>query len=146
MGVRRIIVRSAIVLSAQYGILPIMMFPVKLFLGGPLGQGQQGLPWIHLEDEIAAIRFLLENQSASGPYNLTSPVPISSAEFMCEVAKQLHRPYWLPAPVFMLRLILGGMSTLVLDGAYVLPRRLQELGFRFRFATARAALSNLFGG
>jgi uncharacterized protein (TIGR01777 family) len=143
MGVRRAIIRSGIVLSPKYGILPIMMFPVKLFLGGSLGSGKQGLPWIHLEDEVAAIRFLLENQSASGPFILTSPESISSAEFLHVVAKQLHRPYWLPVPAFMLRLILGGMSTLVLDGAYPLPRRLQELGFRFRFATVEAALADL---
>lgn len=146
MGVRRIIIRSAIVLSAKYGILPIMMFPVKLFFGGPLGNGNQGLPWIHLDDEVAAIRFLLENQSASGPFNLTSPEPISSTDFMHLVANQLHRPYWLPVPIFILRLVLGGMSTLVLDGAYLLPRRLQELGFGFRFATAEAALDDLLGG
>ena len=145
MGVRRVIVRSAIVLSAQYGILPIIMFPVKLFLGGPLGSGRQGLPWIHLEDEIAAMRFLLENPSASGPYNLTSPLPISSAEFIRVVAKQLHRPYWLPVPAFVLRLALGGMSSLVLDGAYLLPKRLQDLGFEFHFATVEAALGDLLG-
>jgi len=146
LGVRRIIIRSAIVLSAQVGILPIMLFPVKLFLGGPLGGGRQGLPWIHLEDEVNAIRFLLENQSANGPYNLTAPVPISSAEFMRVAAKQLHRPYWLPIPAFMLRFVLGGMSTLVLDGAYLLPGRLHELGFDFRFRTAQAALSDLLAG
>jgi uncharacterized protein (TIGR01777 family) len=145
MGVRRAIVRSAIVLSEKYGILPIMMFPVKLFLGGPLGQGKQGLPWIHLEDEVAAIRFLLDNQNARGPFNLTSPEPISSGDFLHVVARQLHRPYWLPVPVFMLRLVLGGMATLVLNGAYLLPRRLQELGFGFRFTTAKAALSDLLG-
>jgi uncharacterized protein len=145
MGVRRAIIRSAIVLSIQDGILPIMMFPVKLFLGGPLGSGRQGLPWIHLEDEIAATRFLLENPGASGPFILTSPVPISSAEFIRDVAKQLHRPYWMPVPAFVLRLALGGMSSLVLDGAYLLPRRLQELGFRFRYATVEAALGDLLG-
>jgi uncharacterized protein len=146
MGVRRVIVRSAIVLSAQYGILPIMMFPAKLFAGGRLGSGRQGLAWIHLEDEVAAIRFLLENQSASGPFNLTTPVPISSAEFIRAMAKMLHRPYWLPVPAFVLRLVLGGMATLVLDGAYLLPGRLQELGFNFRFGTAEAALGDLLTG
>jgi uncharacterized protein (TIGR01777 family) len=146
MGVRRVVIRSAIALSTQDGILPIMMFPVKLFVGGPLGSGRQGLPWIHLEDEVSAIRFLLENPCASGPYNLTSPVPISSAEFIRVVAKQLHRPYWLPVPIFMLRLALGGMSSLVLDGAYLLPKRLLELGFAFRFASLEAALANLLGG
>jgi uncharacterized protein (TIGR01777 family) len=146
MGVRRVVIRSAIVLAVREGILPIMMFPVKLFVGGPLGGGRQGLPWIHLEDEIAAIRFLLDNPGASGPFNLTSPVPTSNAEFMRELAKQLHRPYWLPVPAFMLRFALGGMSTLVLAGAYLLPMRLQELGFRFRFATAESALGDLLVG
>jgi uncharacterized protein (TIGR01777 family) len=143
MGLRRIIIRSAIVLSAQDGILPIMMLPVRLFVGGPLGSGRQGLPWIHLDDEVAAINFLLESQNASGPFNLTAPVPISSGEFLRVVAKTIHRPYWLPIPAFVLRFVLGGMSTLVLDGAYILPRRLLEMGFVFRFGTADAALRDL---
>lgn len=146
MGVRRVIIRSAIVLSAQAGILPIMMFPVKLFVGGPLGGGRQGLPWIHLGDEVAAIRFLLENQDARGPFNLTAPILNSSAEFIRVLAKTLRRPYWLPAPAFALRFVLGGMSTLVLDGIYLLPSRLQQLGFTFHFATAEAALRDLLGG
>jgi uncharacterized protein len=145
MGLRRVIIRSAIVLSAREGILPIMMFPVRAFVGGPLGSGQQGLPWIHLEDEVAAILFLLENPNASGPFNLTSPTPISSAEFVHEVANSLHRPYWLPVPAFALRLVLGEMATLVLDGAYLLPKRLLELGFGFRFEKAGAALKDLLG-
>jgi uncharacterized protein len=143
MGIRRVIIRSAIVLSAQDGILPIMMFPVRLFVGGSLGSGRQGLPWIHLEDEVAAIHLLLENPNADGPFNLTASVPISSAEFLRVVAKTIHRPYWLPVPAFVLRLVLGGMSTLVLDGAYLLPKRLLELGFGFRFGTAEAALRDL---
>ncbi len=143
LGVRRVIVRSAIVLSARQGILPIMLFPVKIFAGGPLGSGRQGLPWIHLEDEVAAIRFLLENESASGPFNLTAPGLVSSADFNRAAAKTLHRPYWLPVPAFMLRLVLGEMSTLVLDGVYLQPERLQELGFHFRFETVEAALGDL---
>jgi uncharacterized protein len=146
IGVRRVIIRSAIVISAEDGILPIVMLPIKLFAGGPLGSGRQGLAWIHLEDEVGAIRFLLENPSASGAYNLTAPVPISSSEFTRVLARVLHRPYWLPVPPFMLRLLLGEMSTLVLDGAYILPERLQELGFIFRFRTAEAALGDLLTG
>ncbi len=146
LGVRRVVVRSAIVLSARQGILPIMMLPVKMFVGGPLGGGKQGLPWIHLDDEVAAIRFLLENENARGPFNLSAPAPISSAEFIRLLAKTLKRPYWLPAPAFALRLVLGGMATLVLDGMYLQPKRLQELGFRFRFETAEAALDALLRG
>ena len=146
LGVRWVAIRSAIVLSAQEGILPIMLLPVRLFAGGALGSGKQGLPWIHLEDEVAAISFLLGNQEASGAFNLTAPVPISSAEFIRVAAKKLHRPYWLPVPAFVLRLMLGGMSTLVVDGAYVLPWRLQELGYPFRFKTVETALGNLLKG
>jgi uncharacterized protein (TIGR01777 family) len=145
-GVRRVIVRSAIVLAAQDGILPIMLFPVKWFAGGPLGNGRQGLAWIHLEDETAAVRFLLKNPKASGPFNLTAPIPISSGEFTRVAAKILQRPYWLPAPAFALRLVLGGMSTLVLDGLYLFPARLQELGFSFRFGSVEAALRDLLTG
>lgn len=143
LGVRRIIIRSAIVLDARDGILPIMMMPVKLFAGGPLGNGQQGCPWIHLDDEVAAIRFLMENPEESGPFNLTAPTPISSAEFIRILARALKRPYWLPTPAFALRLVLGGMATLVLDGMYLLPKRLQDLGFHFHFDTAESALRDL---
>jgi uncharacterized protein (TIGR01777 family) len=146
LGVRRVIIRSAIVLAAKEGILPIMLLGVKLFLGGPLGNGRQGLPWIHIEDEVAAIRFLLENKGSSGPYNLTTSVTITNADFLRLSAKTLHRPYWLPVPAFILKLILGGMATLVLDGMYLLPTRLLELGFRFHFASAEAALSDLLRG
>jgi uncharacterized protein len=123
-----------------------MMLPVKMFVGGPLGNGRQGLSWIHLDDEVTAIRFLLEKQNASGPFNLTVPTLISSAEFLRLLAKTLRRPYWLPAPAFALRLVLGGMAALVLDGMYLQPKRLQDLGFRFRFETAEAALNNLLAG
>ena len=143
LGVRRVIIRSAVVLSAHAGILPIMLLPVRLFAGGPLGSGRQGLAWIHLADEVAAIRFLLENPLASGAFNLTAPDPISSAEFTRAAARQLHRPYWLPAPAFALRLVLGGMATLVLDGLYLRPARLQQLGFGFRFAALEPALRDL---
>jgi len=143
LGVRRVVIRSAVVLSAREGILPVMLLPVRLFAGGPLGSGRQGLAWIHLADEVAAIRFLLENPNACGPYNLTTPDPISSAEFFRTAARLLRRPFWLPAPAFALRLALGGMATLVLDGMYLRPARLQELGFAFRFANLEAALSDL---
>jgi uncharacterized protein (TIGR01777 family) len=143
LGVRRVIIRSAIVLDVRAGILPIMLLPVRLFAGGPLGDGRHGLAWIHLADEVRAIRFLLETPQACGAYNLTAPSLVSSAEFYRTAARVLGRPYWLPAPAFVLRLALGEMATLVLDGAYLHPARLQELGFVFRYAGLEAALSEL---
>jgi uncharacterized protein (TIGR01777 family) len=144
--VRRVIIRSAVVLDAKDGILPLMMLPAKLFAGGRLGNGRQGLPWIHLQDEVGAIRFLIEKEEASGPFNLSGPTPISSAEFLRTLARVLKRPYWLPVPAFALRMALGGMATLILDGMYILPKRLQELAYPFRFETAEAALRDLLAG
>jgi uncharacterized protein (TIGR01777 family) len=143
LGVRRAVIRSAVVFAPRGGILPLMLLPLRLFAGGPLGSGRQGLAWIHLADEVAAIRFLLDNPNVRGPFNLTAPDPISNADFTRTAARLLRRPFWLPAPAFALRLLLGGMSTLVLDGAYLRPARLQALGFAFRFASLEDALKDL---
>jgi uncharacterized protein (TIGR01777 family) len=146
LGVRRVVIRTGVVLSKEEGALQRMMLPFRLFAGGPLGNGRQGLPWIHPADEVAGICFLLENEKAHGVFNLCAPEPLSNADFGRILAKVMRRPYWLPVPAFALRLLLGEMSTLVLEGQYMLPKRLQELGFCFRFETAEAALQDLLTG
>jgi len=143
LGVRRAVVRSGVVLSARDGALPRMLLPFKLFAGGPLGNGRQWLSWIHIADEVAAIRFLIETEEASGPFNLTAPHPLTNAEFGRAVGRVLGRPAWLPAPALALRLALGEMATVVLDGQRAVPRRLLDLGFTFRFPEAEAALRDL---
>jgi uncharacterized protein (TIGR01777 family) len=145
-SVRKVIIRTGVVLSKEGGALQRMMLPFKLFIGGSLGHGRQGLPWIHPADEVAGIRFLLENKKAGGIYNLSAPGPLSNADFGRILAKVLRRPYWLPVPAFVLRLLLGEMSTLVLEGQFMFPKRLQDLGFRFKFETAEAALRDLLTG
>ncbi|MCX6033876.1 MAG: TIGR01777 family oxidoreductase [Chloroflexi bacterium] len=145
-GVRRVVIRTGVVLSRKAGALQRMLLPFRLFIGGPLGNGRQGLPWIHPADEVAGIRFLMENEKAQGVFNLSTPEPLSNADFGRILAKVMRRPYWLPVPAFALHLLLGEMSTLVLEGQYILPRRLLELGFRFRFETAEAALRDLLTG
>ena len=142
---RRCIIRTAVVLAKDQGILPLMELPVKLFAGGPLGNGKQGLSWIHIDDQVAAIRFLLENPQASGPFNLTSPNPLSNADFMRSLAKVLQRPYWLPAPAFALKIALGEMSTLLLDGQFATPHNLTRLGFHFKYGKIGDALTHLHG-
>lgn len=144
LGARRVVIRTSLVLDSKAGILPLMALPVRLFMGGPLGDGKQGISWIHLEDYIRAARFLLENEKAAGAFNLSAPNPISNAEFMAALAKALGRPCWLPAPAFALRLALGEMSTLLLDGQFAIPQRLVNLGFAFKFETAPEALQSLF--
>jgi len=146
MGIRRVVIRTGVVLSKDEGALQRMALPFKLFAGGPLGDGRQGFPWIHPADEVAAIRCLLEKDNAHGVFNLSAPEPLSNADFGRILAKVMRRPYWLPAPAFALRLLLGEMSTLVLEGQFMLPKRLQELGFHFRFETAEAALRDLLTG
>lgn len=144
LGVRRVVVRSAPVLGKREGLMPLMALPVKLFIGGPLGDGKFAFPWIHINDWVGAVRYLISNENAHGAYNLIAPTPTSSADFYRALAGVLRRPYWFPTPAFLLRLVLGEMSVLVLEGRFSQPKRLIESGYRFQFATAREALSNLF--
>jgi uncharacterized protein (TIGR01777 family) len=144
-GVRQIAARTAVVLDAHGGLFPLMALPVRLFFGGPMGSGKQAVPWIHIQDQLEALRFLLETPQAAGAFNLVAPQPTTNAEFMRATARALKRPYWFPMPGFLLRLVLGEMSTLLLEGRFTTPRRLGELGFRFRYPTIDAAVGNLFG-
>jgi uncharacterized protein (TIGR01777 family) len=144
LGVRRCVVRMAVVLGRGGGLLPLMALPVRLFLGGRLGSGRQAVPWVHIDDVVGAIRFLLENGSARGAFNLIAPQPVSNADFYCCLAKVLGRPYWFPTPAFLLRLALGEMSVLILDGRPAQPRRLLEAGYRFHFEELEAALREIY--
>jgi uncharacterized protein (TIGR01777 family) len=146
LGVRRVVIRSGVVLHASDGALPRMLLPFKLFVGGPLGSGRQWLSWLHVADEVAAIRFLMEKEEAAGAFNLATPHPLTNAEFGRAVGRVLGRPAWLPAPAFALRLALGEMATVVLDGQRAVPRRLLDMGFAFRFPEAEAALRDLLKG
>jgi hypothetical protein len=141
--VRRAIIRIGIVLSTEGGALPLLALPFRLFVGGPLGHGDQWLPWIHMEDEVRAIRFLIDNQAAEGPFNLSAPRPLTNAEFGRTMARVMGRPALVRVPAFAIRLALGQMSTVVLHGQRAIPKRLLDLGFTFRFPQARAALRDL---
>jgi len=143
LGVRSVVVRSATVLSREGGALPRLALPFRLFVGGPLGNGQQWWPWIHIADEVAAIRFLIERADAQGPFNLAAPQLVRQAEFSRALGRALGRPSWLPVPAFALRLLLGEMAAVLLDGQRAAPQRLLELGFAFRFPTIEAALRDL---
>ncbi|MGQ0603309.1 MAG: TIGR01777 family oxidoreductase [Anaerolineales bacterium] len=144
LGVRRVIIRSAVVLSSLPGILQLIAFPYRLFVGGALGNGKQWFPWIHMEDEIGAIRFLMERSSASGPYNLCSPQPLTNDAFGKLLGKTIRRPHWLPAPAFALRLVLGEIAdSLLLTSQRQVPARLKREGYRFKFPEADTALMDL---
>ncbi len=143
MGVRRAVIRTGVVLSAQGGALPRMTLPFRLFAGGPLGSGKQYFPWIHIADEVAAIRFLLENEKASGPYNLAAPNPPRNREFVRDLGRAMGRPSLLPTPSFALQALFGEMSTVLLDGQRAVPARLQKDGYEFIFPETVAALRDL---
>jgi TIGR01777 family protein len=143
LGVRRVIARNAVVLARSTGLFPLMALSPRLFFGGKFGDGKQAMPWIHVTDQANAMRFVLEDENARGPFNLISPEPTSNAEFMRVVCKTLHRPYWFHVPKFLLRLMLGEMSILLTEGRYSQPKRLIELGFQFQFGKLENAMENL---
>ncbi len=140
---RHVIIRSGLVLERKRGILPQMMLPFRLFAGGPIGPGSQWITWIHVADESRAIRYFLENDKAAGAYNLTSPSPVTNANFGKAIAKALHRPYWFWIPGFLLKLVLGDMSSLLLEDKRVIPRRLLDEGFNFLYPDLPTALAEL---
>jgi uncharacterized protein (TIGR01777 family) len=143
MEIRRIIIRTGIVLDKSEGVLPMLMLPFKLMVGGPVSSGNQIYSWIHIKDEAAAILSLLENPKCKGIYNLTAPQPLNNREIAKTLAKVMKRPYWLPVPGIALKLALGEMSTLVLDGQKVLPKRLMQAGFHYSYPDLEEALTDL---
>jgi len=143
LGMRRIVLRTGLYLTRDGGVLTRLMLPFRLFAGGPLGDGRQWYSWIHHADWLAAVLFLLSEPDAKGIYNLTAPEPVTNAEFGRTLAWIMRRPYLLPAPSFALRMALGKMSSMVLDGQKVVPRRLQEAGFQFKFPKLHAALEDI---
>ena len=143
LGVRRVIIRTGIVLSTESGALPITVLPFKFFAGGPLGNGEQWWPWIHLDDEVRAIRFLLESETAVGPYNLCTPNPLKNKAFAKVIGNVMNRPAFFPTPAFALKLALGEIAAIVLDGRRAVPQKLEEAGFTFKYPQAAEALRDL---
>ena len=144
LGVRRVVTRNAVVIAKRGGLFPLMALPVRLFFGGRFGDGEQAMPWIHISDYIGAMRFLLENENARGPFNLIAPSPTSTADLMRTLARESKRPYWFHLPAFLLRMPLGEMSVLLTEGNYSQPKRLLELGYKFQFPTIEEAAQEIF--
>ena len=144
-GIRVVHLRTGVVLSSQGGALGKMLTPFKLGLGGRIGSGKQWYSWIHIDDEVGAIRFALGNDSLSGPINLTSPNPVRNSEFTQILAKVLGRPAIFPVPRFALALAFGGEAAdeLFLASQRVEPAKLEAAGYRFQFPELQTALANL---
>jgi uncharacterized protein (TIGR01777 family) len=143
LGIRVILIRTGLVLSAEGGFLSRLLLPFKLGLGGPIGNGRQWMPWVHIDDQIALIDFLLHRNEASGPYNACAPKPVRNREFAKMLGSVLHRPAFMPMPAFALKIGLGELSLLLLGGQRATPVRLLQAGFTFQFTDLRAALDDL---
>ena len=141
-GARVVLLRTGIVLGRNGGALTKMVPPFKFFLGGPLGSGRQWMPWIHLEDEIGLIEFLIRS-NARGAVNATAPEPVRMKEFCATLGKTLRRPSWAPVPAFVLRLAFGEMADVLLTGQRAVPAEAERHGYRFRYAALREALENI---
>ena len=144
-GVRVVNLRSGVVLTRDGGMLARLLLPFRLGLGIRFGPGTQYLSWITLTDHLRAVRFLLEHQDLSGPVNLTAPAPVTNAEFTKALAAALHRPALLAVPSAALRLGLGEVSTELLGSNRVLPARLEQAGFAFRYPAIGPALAAAAG-
>jgi uncharacterized protein (TIGR01777 family) len=144
LGVRTVSLRTGVVLSSKGGALIKMLLPFKLGLGGPLGSGKQWMSWIHIDDMVAIHRLTIDGSSWSGRVNATAPAPVRQREFAKALGRALGRPAAIPAPSFAVKLALGEMGQrLLLEGQKVLPRRLQDSGYRFLHPELAGALSDL---
>ena len=142
-NVRRVSVRTAIVLNKGYGTLEKMVLPFKFFVGGTLGSGEQWFPWIHIQDLIKIYLFALDNNEVNGAFNAASPNPARLKELTDEIGKILHRPSFFKVPGFALRIVLGEFADEVLASIRVVPEKLEQFNFNFRFANLRNALEDL---
>jgi uncharacterized protein (TIGR01777 family) len=135
------VVRTGVVLDGQAGALPQMMLPFKLFVGGRMGSGEQYISWIHRDDWVDLVRWILNHDAVSGPVNATAPKPVTNADFAEALGQAMGRPSWLPTPGFALRLALGEMAgALLLGGQRVIPERALQDGYSFRFGKVEDAL------
>jgi uncharacterized protein (TIGR01777 family) len=147
LGVRVCCVRIGVVLGADRGkpggALKQMLPPFRFGLGGPMGSGRQWMSWVHRDDLVALMRWLIDTPDARGPWNGTAPQPATNADFAAALGHVLHRPALLPMPGLALKLIVGQMAEILLEGQKVLPKRSIDAGFRFRYPVLDQALDEV---
>ncbi len=134
------ILRTGLVLGLSGGALSKMIVPFRLALGGPIGHGQQGMSWIHQDDHIGLIQFLLASPNCSGVFNATAPHPVSNYQYSKLLGKALSRPALMPMPATLLKLVLGEMSELLTQGQYVIPTRTLDAGYQYKYPELYKAL------
>jgi uncharacterized protein (TIGR01777 family) len=142
-GIRIALVRTGIVLDKGQGALAKMVVPFKYFVGGPLGSGDQWMPWIHIEDQVGLLLFLIENQNARGPFNATAPNPVPMTEFCKTIGTVLNRPSWATIPAGILTLVIGEMAEMLLNGQRAVPQAAMKFGYEFKYGNLLPALESL---
>jgi len=145
LGVRVVMVRTSFVLARKGGLLPLLVLPVRLGLGGRYGSGEQWFSWIHLDDLVAVYRRAIDDPAMVGPVNAASPEPRRQREVAAILGRVLHRPTWFPVPAWLLRLVLRGEATLLLGSRRVIPARLNAVGFEFAHPDLEGALRDALG-
>jgi len=144
-GTRVVRIRTGIVLSTEGGALPAMVRPARLGLGGPIGGGDQWLPWIHIDDAVGVLRFAILTAAIAGPVNMVAPGAVRQKEFADALGDVLGRPSFMPAPRLAVRALLGEAASTVTTGQHVIPAVLEAAGYAFRFPTLETALADLLG-
>jgi len=144
MGVRVVMLRTAVVLGAEGGALPRMLQPFKAHVGGVPGSGRQFISWIHLDDEVRAILHVLKNQNLRGPFNLSAPDTVDARTFFKQIGHVLGASAWLPIPAWVIKLMTGQKGQeLILSSKRVVPKKLLESGFEFSYPSLKQALENI---
>lgn len=142
---RLIHLRTGLVLDGKGGALPQMAMPFRIFSGGHSGNGKHWVSWIHIQDEVRAIRFLLENTKTNGAYNLTAPNPVQNKYFAKILGKAMRRPSWFHIPAALLKMMMADMADeLLLSGLKIIPKRLLDTGFEFQFEHIEKALNDIY--
>ncbi len=144
LGVRVVPIRIGVVLG-EAGALARMKTPFRFFLGGPLGNGNQWMSWIHVKDLTGLIRFAIEKENINGPVNATAPEPLRMKDFCQVLGSLMGRPSWLPVPALMLKIVLGEMADMLLNSQRVLPEKIIREGFVFKFSSLKNALGDILG-
>lgn len=142
---RHVAVRTGVVLGTNEGAMAKMLPIFKLGLGGPIGDGNQIMSWIHVDDLVNVFIYAIENNEISGAVNAVAPLPVDNFTFSKALGKALHRPSFMLTPALPLKIALGEMSSIILDSQYVEPKRLLENKFSFKFADINSAFHNLYG-
>ena len=142
-GVSVAVMRFGVVLG-DGGALSLMIPAFKLFSGGPLGDGRQWFPWIHVKDLEKAVEFIVENKELEGIFNFTGPTPVRQKQFAKALGHALNRPAFMPAPSFMIKAIMGELGGSLLKSQRVIPKNLTESGYSFFFSDVGSALNEIF--